>query len=141
MQDQVTSFTKRGMTAVQVGSDCSPSLVDDIISGELQLVYMSPETILTVPTWREMFRNRYYRDNLICLAVDEAHLVEKWWVSVHVCLVCVCMHGCYTEIAECTCNSYTPVDILLQCVCVYSCVLTFSFCVRLLVVAQQLKFL
>ena len=55
MQDQETSFTKRGMTAVQVGSDCSPSLVDYIISGELQLVYMSPEAILTVPTWREMF--------------------------------------------------------------------------------------
>ena len=53
MQDQVTSFTKRGMTTVQVGSDCSPFLVDEIISGELQLVYMSPEAILTVPTWRE----------------------------------------------------------------------------------------
>jgi superfamily II DNA helicase RecQ len=87
MQDQVASFTKRGMTAVHVGSDCSPSLVDKIISGEMQLVYMSPEAILTVPTWREMFRNHCYQDNLICVAVDEAHLVEKW-------CVCVCAHVC-----------------------------------------------
>ena len=94
MQDQVTSFTKRGMTAVQVDSDCSPSLVDDIISGELQLVYMSPEAILTVPTWREMFRNHCYQDDLVCLAVDEAHLVEKWWVSVHVrVLNCMRVHA------------------------------------------------
>ena len=77
MQDQVTSFSKRGVTAVHVGSDCSLSLVDKIISSEMQLVYMSPEAILTVPTWREMFQNQ---DNLICVAVDEAHLVEKWWV-------------------------------------------------------------
>ena len=41
MQDQVTSFTKRGMTAVHVGRDCSLSLVDKIISGEVQLIYMS----------------------------------------------------------------------------------------------------
>ena len=68
------------MTTVQVGSDCSPFLVDEIISDELQLVYMSPEAILTVPTWQEMFQNHRYRDNLICLAVNEAYLVEKWWV-------------------------------------------------------------
>ena len=85
MQDQVTSFSKRGMTAVQVGNDCSPTLVDKVINGEMQLLYMSPEAILTVPTWREMFRNQYYQDNLICLAVDEAHLVEKWYVCVFVC--------------------------------------------------------
>ena len=87
MQDQMTSFTKRGMTAVNVGSDCSLSLVDKIVSGEVQVIYMSPEAILTVPTWREMFRNHCYQDNLICVAVDEAHLVEKW-------CVCMCVRVC-----------------------------------------------
>ena len=35
-----------------------------------------------------MFRNRHFKENLICLAVDEAHLIEKWCVFVYVC-VCV----------------------------------------------------
>ena len=99
MQDQVTSFTKRGMTAVHVGSDCSLNLIDKVINGEVQLIYMSPEAILTVPTWREMFRNHSYQDNLICMAVDEAHLVEKWCVCVCVCVcacarVCACVRAC-----------------------------------------------
>ena len=105
MQDQVTSFTKRGMTGVHVCSDCSLSLVDKIVSGEVQLIYMSPEAILTVPTWREMFRNHCYQDNLICVAVDEAHSVEKWCVCVcvHAC-VCVCVCVCVrVRVCLCTC--------------------------------------
>ena len=80
MQDQVAKFTNRGMTAIYVGSECCSSLVDRVTSGEVQLTYMNPETILSVPTWREMFRNQHYQENLICLAVDEAHLIEKWCV-------------------------------------------------------------
>ena len=40
-------------------------------------MYMSPETILTVPTLQEMFRSTCYQDNMICLAVHEVHLVQK----------------------------------------------------------------
>ena len=46
MQDQVAKFTSRGMTAVYVGSECSSTLVDKVTNGEVQLTYMSPETIL-----------------------------------------------------------------------------------------------
>ena len=88
MQDQVTKFTSRGISAVCVGSECCSTLADKVTSGEVQLIYMSPETILTVPTWREMFRNQQYHENLICLAVDEAHLIEKWFV-VCVCVACM----------------------------------------------------
>ena len=80
MQDQVAKFTNRGMTAVYVGSECCSSLVDRVTNGEVQLTYMSPETILSIPNWREMFRNKHYQENLICLAVDEAHLIDKWCV-------------------------------------------------------------
>ena len=89
MQDQVTNFSNRGVSAVHVGGDCSPALVNQVTNGEVQLTYMSPETILTVPTWREMFRNQHYQDNLICLAVDEAHLIEKWYVCA-----CARTHAC-----------------------------------------------
>lgn len=89
MQDQVASFSSRRVTAAHVCGDSSPSVSNEVISGEVQLMYMSPETILTVPTWREMFRSKCYQDNLICLAVDEAHLVQKWYVCV---LFCLCLH-------------------------------------------------
>ena len=83
MQDQVAKFTSRGMTALYVGSECS-TYADKVINGEVQLTYMSPETILTFP---EMFRNHHYQENLVCLAVDEAHLVEKWCAYVYVSLL------------------------------------------------------
>ena len=66
------------MRAVCVGGECS----ERITNGEVQLTYMSPETILTCPTWREMFQNHYFQDNLVCMDVDEAHLIEKWCVCV-----------------------------------------------------------
>ena len=49
-----------------------------VVSGEYQLVYMSPESLLGVLQWREMFRSVAYQECLVAIAVDEAHLVEKW---------------------------------------------------------------
>ena len=124
MQDQVTKFTSRGISAVCVGSECCSTLADKVTSGEVQLIYMSPETILTVPTWREMFRNQQYHENLICLAVDEAHLIEKWFV-VCVCVacmwcVCTCMCVC-ARVCVCVC-------VCVWCMCVHACA-----CVRMYV--------
>lgn len=51
---------------------------DKVLNGNAQLVYFSPEALLSIPFWRELFKTPSYRDNLVCLAVDEAHLVEKW---------------------------------------------------------------
>jgi len=62
------------MTAVYVGSECCSSLVDRDTNGEVQLIYVSPKAIFSVPTWREMFQNQHY---LIYPAVDEAHLIER----------------------------------------------------------------
>lgn len=49
-----------------------------VVCGEYQLVYMSPESLLGVLQWREMFRSPIYQECLVAIAVDEAHLVEKW---------------------------------------------------------------
>ena len=47
---------------------------------EYELVYMSPESMLTVLHWREMFRTDTYQHNLMCLAIVKAHCVESWYV-------------------------------------------------------------
>ena len=84
---------------MHVGNDCSPSVVDKFISGEIQLVYMSSEALLTVLTWREMFRNHCYQDNLICVAVDEVQCVCVLRNRVYICVcgcvcACICAHTC-----------------------------------------------
>ncbi len=79
MQDQVSKFTTKGVRVVYIGSEQDDPLArQKALKGEAQLVFMSPESLLSVLTWREMFRSRVYQENFVCLAVDEAHLVEKW---------------------------------------------------------------
>ena len=79
MRDQTEKFTSRGMKAAFVSSEQEDQGVyDRILHGEVQLVYFSPETPLSIPHWREMFNTPCYQRSLVCLAVNEAHLVEKW---------------------------------------------------------------
>ena len=50
---------------------------------------MSPESLLCVLQWREMFRNKVYEKNLIAIAVDEAHCVEQWLVTLMLLRKCI----------------------------------------------------
>ncbi len=82
MQDQVVKYGARGLKAAFVGRDqTDPSVDAGVEMGDYQLVYMSPECMLAVPRWREMFRSEVYQQNLVALAIDEAHCVEKWLVN------------------------------------------------------------
>ena len=78
MQDQVASFNARGLKSACIG--LSSTSDDAVIRGEAQLVFTSPETLLSDSTWRDMFRTHMYQENLVALAIDEVHLVEKWSV-------------------------------------------------------------
>ena len=51
---------------------------EQVLRGEFELVVMSPECMLRVLKYREMFRSVTYQKNLMCLAIDEAHCVGKW---------------------------------------------------------------
>ena len=44
--------------------------------GGYSLVFMSPEVMLTVLKWHEMFHTDVYQECMICLAVDEAHCIR-----------------------------------------------------------------
>ena len=76
---QVKSFQGKGIKAAFVGKDqTDENIKSSVIAGEYSLVYMSPESMLTNLRYREMFRSVVYQENLVCLAIDEAHCVEKW---------------------------------------------------------------
>ena len=76
MQDQVAKFSKRGLKCAYVGED--ETVRAGVREGAYQLIYLSPESLLCVLQWREMFRSSVYQENLIGMIVDEAHCVEKW---------------------------------------------------------------
>ena len=76
---QVKSFEGKGVKVAFIGKDqTDENIRSNVIAGEYSLVYMSPESMLTNLRYREMFRSVVYQENLVCLAIDEAHCVEKW---------------------------------------------------------------
>ena len=78
MKDQVRCMTERDVRAVFVGDADDDSSVDEICEGKYQLVFMSPESLLTDPKWRDMVQSPIYQEKLVALVVDEAHCVKKW---------------------------------------------------------------
>ena len=77
MQDQVRAMTERGVSAVCAGM-ADDALAGSVCSGDFQLVFLSPESLLTDDRWRDMLQNSVYQERLVGLVVDEAHCVKKW---------------------------------------------------------------
>ena len=78
MEDQVSSFRSKGLKAAHIGSGEDPDADAQLLSGDVQLVYVTPESVLSHSHYRDMLKLECYQNNIVCLAVDEAHLVEKW---------------------------------------------------------------
>ena len=74
MRDQVCKYGRR-LPCTYVGE-----VRDDegILQGKYKVVYVSPESILRDSKWRNMLRTPAYKENVIALAVDEAHCIYTW---------------------------------------------------------------
>ena len=77
MKDQVMQMTEKGASALYVG-ETDETTMTEVCEGNYQLVYISPEALLTNSTWRDMLQSPIYQSNLVALVVDEAHCVKKW---------------------------------------------------------------
>ena len=79
MMDQHERFSRVGLRVEVVGGcqDDEDALIR-VRNGEAQLIYISPELLLTNLQWREMLRSEVYQENLVAFVVDEAHTVNKW---------------------------------------------------------------
>lgn len=81
MVDQCEKFKSLGMSADYVGEAQEDKLaMQRVISGEVQLVFISPEAIINNPKYRQMLSSSVYKEKLVAVAVDEAHLVKEWLV-------------------------------------------------------------
>ena len=79
MEDQVKKFMDMGLKAAFIGkAQDDPSVERGVINRGYGLVYMSPESMMTVLQWREMFRSQSYQQRLKGIVINEAHCVEKW---------------------------------------------------------------
>ena len=72
-------YSPRGLLVEYVGDEqgSCPSK-GKILRGEVQLLYISPESAIRNPTYRNMFLSHRYKEKLVALAVDEAHCVKTW---------------------------------------------------------------
>ena len=52
--------------------------MDRVGKGMVQLLYVSPESILSNPQWRDMLLLCVYQKNIVALVVDEAHFIIMW---------------------------------------------------------------
>lgn len=79
MNDQVYSLTDKGLSiAATINSSVSPSekgnIVKRVQSGEISVLYLSPESLLSRSDIKSLIGNR----SIGFLVVDEAHIVTTW---------------------------------------------------------------
>ena len=69
-------FGRKGLTAIYVNDEDSKL---SLLSGTLaQLIYVSPETLLTDREFRDILESPVIQESIKVLIVDEAHCVKKW---------------------------------------------------------------
>jgi len=81
MMDQKAKFERMGIKAEFVGeTQDSQGVVAEVIAGRIQLLFISPESILNNKLFRGMLVSDQYKDKLVAVVVDEAHCVKTWYV-------------------------------------------------------------
>ena len=77
MQDQVCAMEECNVVPVYAGAVDDES-ERDICEGKYQLVFLSPESLLTDGRWCDMLQSAVYHERLAGLVIDEAHCVKEW---------------------------------------------------------------
>ena len=79
MMDQREKYAPKGISSEFVGGDqTDPIVIKKILEGAVQLVFITPESIIENPLYRNMLLSQPYIDRLVALVVDEAHCVKLW---------------------------------------------------------------
>ena len=80
MADQVDSCTSRGISAIAITTESDSSHFGKVLSGQYQIIYMSPEMAIGTRKWRSALQDNGYQSRLCAVIIDEAHCVKKWLV-------------------------------------------------------------
>ena len=76
---QVSSLFSKGISAAYVSEQPGNERKKEGVSkGMYQLVFFTPELIVTSKRWRKVLEGELYADRLKAVVIDEAHCVKKW---------------------------------------------------------------
>ena len=79
MIDQKQNLMRMGISVDFVGeAQDSDEAIRSVIRGDIQLVFISPESILNNKKFCNMLQRNKYQEHLVALIVDEAHCVQMW---------------------------------------------------------------
>ena len=81
MVEQSARLSSVGITAQYVGEmQQDPAARAQVLVGKVNLVFISPESIICNPRYRNMLLTAKYKEKLIAIVVDEAHCIKTWYV-------------------------------------------------------------
>jgi len=79
INEQSERFTALGISLEFVGeSQFDHTMKSRVQRGDLQLLFISPESLLCNVAYRSMLLTNQYKKSLVGMAVDEAHCVKTW---------------------------------------------------------------
>ena len=81
MMDQKAKFSPKGIVTEFVGEEqTDDSAIEKVLHGAVQLLYISPESLVCNPMFRNMILSPVYKEKMIALVIDEVHCVKSWYV-------------------------------------------------------------
>ena len=76
---QVASFFSKDLSVACISGDTTDdAIIKGVSMGAYQLVYFTPEMIITNKKWRRVIEGDVYTERLKAFVVDESHRVKKW---------------------------------------------------------------
>lgn len=79
IKDQVKNLQKKGIKASFIAGGQEEANFRQILNGKMNIVYSSPEAMLSNDKWREMVCSPIYQENVVALAIDEEHCITHVW--------------------------------------------------------------
>ena len=79
MMDQREKYSPKGLVTEYVGGEqIDSSVKEQVLNGEVQLVFITPESLIRNPDYRKMLLSPPYANKVVAVVVDEAHCVKLW---------------------------------------------------------------
>ena len=78
MNDQVEYLQSIGISAIAISDDENPDIVQRVMNGTFNVIYGSPECLLSVSIWRSIFQCQTFTEMLVGVDIDEAHCIVQW---------------------------------------------------------------
>ena len=75
----MATYSGKGLSSAYVSGEVTDrTILDGVARGLYQLVFFTPEMLITNKRWRRVIESDAYAQRLKAFVIDEAHCVKKW---------------------------------------------------------------